>query len=190
MPRPRKFDTDETIDQITTLFWAKGFDAVSIKEIAALTGLRPGSLYASFGNKDEIFDLAYERYGRIFQLHMQITEQGIEGAEAYLKRLVESALDDPERKGCLIINTARELDVHTPKIRDLTAVRLDEMEDFFRHRLAEDGIISECFCHALFGAAVAVLTLSRSAVTRSTLDDIVSVAISAVRNDKRLFPRG
>ncbi|MEM7654432.1 MAG: TetR/AcrR family transcriptional regulator, partial [Pseudomonadota bacterium] len=65
MPRPRKFDTDETIDQITTLFWAKGFDAVSIKEIAALTGLRPGSLYASFGNKDEIFDLAYERYGRI-----------------------------------------------------------------------------------------------------------------------------
>jgi TetR/AcrR family transcriptional repressor of nem operon len=181
MPRPRKFDTDLAINQVTELFWAHGFETVSIKDIAEKTGLRPGSLHAAFGNKEDMFRVAYHRYGERFRAHMDVRTRGVDGAEAYLKQLATSAVSDPDRKGCLIINTARELNAHTPEIKELSHKRLEDMKSFFRARLAEDGISSNRDCHALFGAAVAILTLARSRESEAVLIDIISAAVAGLR---------
>ncbi|MFQ6546533.1 TetR/AcrR family transcriptional regulator [Aestuariibius sp. 2305UL40-4] len=180
MARPRTFDTDTVLSTVTDLFWARGYDAVSIQDLAKATGVRPGSLHAAFGNKRDLFERAFDRYGERFRTHMQVDLPGLRGASQYLDRLVTSAIDDPARKGCLIINTAGELEVHSVEIKAGIRDRLDTMKAFFRDRLEEDGVSSEEATNALFGAAVSILTLARAGQPKEVLQDIAAAAIGHV----------
>ena len=185
MARPRSFDTTATLAEITSLFWSKGFDGVSVQDIARATGLRPGSLHAAFGNKDDLFAAAFEHYGARFQAHMRVASRGIDGAAEYLDRLVESAVDDADRKGCLIVNTASEMAVHSEAVRASVDERLEAMRGFFRARLAEDGVTSSAQASALFGAAVAILTLARAGQPDRVLREIAASAVGAARDAAR-----
>jgi AcrR family transcriptional regulator len=60
--RPRTFDTDEALDQALAVFWKKGYDGASLPELTAAMGINRPSLYAAFGNKEELFRRAVERY--------------------------------------------------------------------------------------------------------------------------------
>lgn len=44
------------------LFWARGFEATSVAELAEAMGVNPPSLYAAFGDKKRLFAEAVERY--------------------------------------------------------------------------------------------------------------------------------
>lgn len=60
--RPRKFDPDQALDQAMQLFWHKGYDATSLNDLTETLGVNRPSLYAAFGNKDELFVRALEHY--------------------------------------------------------------------------------------------------------------------------------
>ena len=177
MARPRSFDTQSVISTVTDMFWRDGFEAVSIQDLARATSLRPGSLHAAFGNKSDLFELAFEHYGDRFESHMRVEATGLAGAAEYLNRLVDAAVADPDRKGCLIINTAGEMAVHSPSTRSAVQDRLAAMRAFFRAKLSEERIVSEAATNALFGAAVAVLTLARADQPQEVLRDVTAAAI-------------
>ena len=44
------------------VFWNKGFEATSIADLTAAMGINPPSLYAAFGDKEQLFLSAVERY--------------------------------------------------------------------------------------------------------------------------------
>ncbi|MGW5575168.1 TetR/AcrR family transcriptional regulator [Nocardia thailandica] len=44
------------------VFWAKGYEAASVTDLCAATGLKPGSLYAAFESKAGLFDQVVELY--------------------------------------------------------------------------------------------------------------------------------
>ena len=55
--RPRSFDEKAALDKATQVFWAKGYDGVTIDDlVAGMGGGRP-SLYSIFGDKRTIFAL-------------------------------------------------------------------------------------------------------------------------------------
>ncbi len=180
MARPRSFDTSSVLSKVTELFWSEGYEAVSIQDIAKTTGLRPGSLHAAFGNKSDLFALAFEQYGARFDAHMRVDHAGLEGAREYLEKLIAAAIEDPDRKGCLIVNTASELAAHPEPIRIAVGQRLDRMKSFFRERLAEAGKDSEASAHILFGAAISILVLARADQSETVLQDIANGAMGAV----------
>lgn len=71
MAGARQFDTEAAEAGITRAFRRHGFAATSIEAIEAETGLRRGSLYNAFGDKEAMFALALRRYaaeaaGRVF----------------------------------------------------------------------------------------------------------------------------
>ncbi len=179
MARPRSFDTETVLSQVTDLFWAEGFGGVSIADIAQVTGLRPGSIHAAFGNKDDLFALAFQRYDEHFQACLNAAPGGLDGIRSYLDTLVSASIDDPDRRGCLIINTAVELETHGEATRTAVEEKLDEMKTFFRDRLIEEGIRSEQAVHGLFGAAVSILTLARAGQPEGVLRDIAASATNA-----------
>ncbi|TYP89052.1 TetR family transcriptional regulator [Blastococcus xanthinilyticus] len=45
-----------------TLFWQRGYEACSMRDVADVTGLGPASLYAAFGSKAELYTEAVNRY--------------------------------------------------------------------------------------------------------------------------------
>src|SRR5687768_6284787 len=60
--RPRNFDPDEVLDRAMRVFWRKGYAATSLSDLTAATGINRASLYATFGNKESLFQRALDRY--------------------------------------------------------------------------------------------------------------------------------
>ncbi|GAA6166184.1 TetR/AcrR family transcriptional regulator [Pelagimonas sp. KU-00592-HH] len=55
-------DKDAALDKALALFWEKGYASTSLKDLERATGMHPGSLYAAFGSKANLYSLSLERY--------------------------------------------------------------------------------------------------------------------------------
>jgi AcrR family transcriptional regulator len=60
--RPREFDTSKAIDSAMLLFWRKGYEGTSISDLTETLGITRPSLYAAFGNKEQLFRTVLDRY--------------------------------------------------------------------------------------------------------------------------------
>jgi len=60
--RPRGFDTDLALDAAVDVFWRRGFDGASLSELTSAMGINRPSLYAAYGDKAELFQMALRRY--------------------------------------------------------------------------------------------------------------------------------
>jgi len=56
---------EKIIYESLNLFSTKGFDAISVRDIANAVGIKASSLYNHFKNKQDIFDTIIERYSNI-----------------------------------------------------------------------------------------------------------------------------
>ena len=61
--RPREFCTDQALTAALGVFWAKGYDGASMADLTAAMGITKPSLYAAFGNKEQLFHRALDLYG-------------------------------------------------------------------------------------------------------------------------------
>lgn len=60
--RPRSFDRDIALDKAIRLFWRQGFEATSIRDLAAELEISVPSLYGAFGGKAQLFAEAVRVY--------------------------------------------------------------------------------------------------------------------------------
>jgi AcrR family transcriptional regulator len=110
MARPVEFDEKQALTSAMEIFRRRGFAGVSIKTLEKDTGVSSGSLYNSFGSKDQLFVRAINHYNayvvanRIHR-HLEADDPG-----AGLLSMFLSLLDEPDggSAGCLLTNTAVE----------------------------------------------------------------------------------
>src|ERR1700747_525974 len=60
--RPRAFDTDVALERAMHVFWAKGYQGASLSNLTRARRINRPSLYAAFGNKEQLFRKALDRY--------------------------------------------------------------------------------------------------------------------------------
>jgi AcrR family transcriptional regulator len=61
--RPREFDPDKALDKAMRVFWKKGYEGASLPDLTKAMGINRPSMYAAFGNKEELFRKVLDRYG-------------------------------------------------------------------------------------------------------------------------------
>ena len=60
--RPRAFDPDAALDRAMHVFWAKGYEGASLSDLTRAMRINRPSLYAAFGNKEQLFRKVLNRY--------------------------------------------------------------------------------------------------------------------------------
>lgn len=104
--RPRGFDADAALDRAVEVFWRRGYEGASLGELTAAMGINRPSLYAAYGNKEELFRLALARYA---EADMAYARRAMEEPTAYaviesFLRANADAITRPDRPpGCLSI---------------------------------------------------------------------------------------
>lgn len=65
MGRPRNFDYESALSQAMTVFWDKGYDGASMRDLTQAMGITGPSLYAAFGDKRELFLKTIDLYSDV-----------------------------------------------------------------------------------------------------------------------------
>lgn len=60
--RPREFDREKALAAALRIFWRQGYEPASVAELCKAMGINPPSLYATFGNKTQLFLEAVRHY--------------------------------------------------------------------------------------------------------------------------------
>ncbi|MEU4653661.1 TetR/AcrR family transcriptional regulator [Streptomyces sp. NPDC023723] len=60
--RPRGFDTEAALERAMRVFWEQGYEGASLTDLTGAMGITRTSMYAAFGNKEDLFRKALERY--------------------------------------------------------------------------------------------------------------------------------
>src|SRR5215467_3158198 len=117
--RPRGFSTEEVLEKVRAVFLAKGFTGASLDELAAAAGLNRPSLYAAFGDKEQLYIAALRFYGQRSVAALDAILTGPGTIEQRLGKVYNTAIDlytaPPHRPGCMIVGTAAvEAPMHPP----------------------------------------------------------------------------
>ena len=60
--RPRSFDTSRALDRALDVFWRKGYEGASLSDLTKAMGINRPSLYAAFGDKENLFRRVLDHY--------------------------------------------------------------------------------------------------------------------------------
>jgi TetR/AcrR family transcriptional repressor of nem operon len=190
MARPREFDETTALDAAMDCFWRDGYEATSVRDLAAHMGITVASLYNAFGDKRSLLRQALQHYAerstreRIARLESTLAPK--QAVRAFLSEIVERSLDAGDRRGCLLVNTALEIAPHDPELGAEVAACLGEIEAFFRRAIIaaqEDGSVPSDrdpadLARLLLGVTLGVRVLARSNPQRELLEGVVRAALA------------
>jgi AcrR family transcriptional regulator len=135
--RPRQFDYDDALEKAMHVFWSKGFEGTSMPDLTEAMGMNRPSIYAAFGNKEELFRKALERY----------TEQSLaafrdlldaptvrEGLERLFCGSADKFACKERPRGCLAVQGALVGSADAANVCADTAKQREAMVDVLRER--------------------------------------------------------
>ncbi len=113
MARPRQFDEEQVKEALMNVFWDKGYEATSMQDLVAATGLLKGSLYGAFGDKRALYMIALNHYDRTrIQAGVDMLAGQGTGQEK-VKQLFDSVIESVKAGvfagGCLLCNASVEM---------------------------------------------------------------------------------
>lgn len=187
--RPRAFNRDEALDRAMHVFWRKGFEGSSLKDLTGAMGIQPTSLYVAFGNKQSLFEQALARYlaGPAAFVHAALAEPTAYAvAERILCQTAEFLAERRLRRGCMTIQAALAGGKKAEAVRrKLIALRVKE-QDALRRRFerarSEGDLPKDADAAGLARFITAVFQgMTVQAINGATREELLRLAAMALR---------
>jgi AcrR family transcriptional regulator len=186
--RPRAFCTETALAAALGVFWAKGYDGASMADLTAAMGITKPSLYAAFGNKEQLFHRALDLYGAE---KMAYTRDALKQpsaravAEHLLRGAVTAQTSASDPKGCLGVISATACGAEAESIRshiiERRSVAHTALVDRFR-TAQRDGDLApgadpEGLAQYLYVMLQGMAVQAGSGATRADLDRVVDIGL-------------
>lgn len=135
--RPRKFDKDLALDTALQVFMQKGYEATSLTDITEALGINRPSVYAAFGNKEELFAQALAKYnqGPIAYLNDVLSEKtSRDVVKELLMKSVELLTCAEQPRACLAIQSSISSELAVAGIQQNIVDGLHQIEVNIKNR--------------------------------------------------------
>ncbi|MES9860720.1 MAG: TetR/AcrR family transcriptional regulator [Candidatus Thiodiazotropha sp. LLP2] len=194
--RKRAFDKSAALDKAMHVFWENGYSGTSISDLTEALGINKPSLYAAFGNKEQLFTTALEhyksRYGEpvLEKLTKPADLPLVDRIRTYAQGIVDLVCGKSYPRGCLFVKSSCEsgstgipdditsLLQNMGSATQLTLSRLFELEQqqgrISSHTKPEE--LASYLLSVLYGISV----LARQGRPREELNGIIEVAIKGL----------
>ncbi|KAJ57038.1 hypothetical protein ACMU_00675 [Actibacterium mucosum KCTC 23349] len=140
MPRPSKFDKNEAVETVMQEIWSHGYSAATVKSLSEKLGITRSSFYNAFDTREALFAKVMEVYAA---RSPDAVLSDITPGEKVVPKIVEvfravakQRAEDPEHRGCMIINTLNEVHGRDQEVLDMTAAAVNASTERFRQLLA------------------------------------------------------
>ena len=177
--RPRTFDREAALIIAMEQFWRDGYEPTTVSRLTSEMGITPPSLYAAFGDKDQLFDASATCYSNnsTVQTALALDKPTAREAVDELFRMSAAAhTDTATPPGCFMLSEPR-LAPQRELLRQQIAERLER-------GVAEGDLPPATAPDALSSFLVAVLggmsARARDGGTREDLDKIAQLAVAAL----------
>jgi len=128
--RPLSFDRDAALETAMHVFWERGYEAASIADLTSAMGITPPSLYTAFGDKEQLFLEAIERYALGYgsagarALDEEPTARG--AIERWLLEAANELTQPCHPKGCMVVMAATNCSAAAERVQDALLLRRTE----------------------------------------------------------------
>lgn len=195
MARPREFDMNEALDAAMVTFWTHGFEATSMADLVAATGLHKGSLYKAFDDKHDLFMKSLKHYldgaYRDTREALAVGATPLDRLRGWLHGFVALCSDQPVQRGCMAMNSAVELGPHDAAVRDLlqqhharsSELVVETIRDGQRHGQLSNDLDAEQIAGMLFVIGVGLLATSKAMGDRIDAEGMLASTLSLVTTD-------
>jgi AcrR family transcriptional regulator len=128
--RPLSFDRDAALETAMHVFWERGYEAASISDLTTAMGITPPSLYTAFGDKEQLFLEAIERYALGYgsagarALKEETTARG--AIERWLLEAANELTQPCHPRGCMVVMAATNCSAAAERVQDALLLRRTE----------------------------------------------------------------
>src|SRR5215469_3252617 len=191
MARPREFDEQFVLKAVMQCFWNRGYEATSVKDLVAETGITAASLYNAFGDKRALFRAALDHYiessvGERIRCCETLAPRKAIGE--FFQDILNRSLSDRDHKGCLLVNSALEIAPHDAEFQEVIATVFRHIERFFlkcikagqADRTITPSVPAHDLAHHLLGVLMGVRVLARVRPERALLEGVVRPALAVL----------
>jgi AcrR family transcriptional regulator len=190
--RPRTFDPDTALRRALALFWERGYEGTSLKDLAEAMGIASASIYACFGNKEDLFRQVMALYSTTSGEPPRRALREQPTARAAVHAMLRATADQITRPDtahyCMLILAAPTGAVENHAVREFLADRRRDMHTTIKDRLARgvtDGdltappgsldAIARYYTTVVQGLSIQ----ARDGATRAELEAVITCAMAS-----------
>ncbi len=135
MARAAAYDRDTALEAAMTLFWRKGYHATSLKDLEGALSMKPGSIYAAFDSKENLYLLSLKRYFETSRANMRAqlaqVSSPLTGLADHFRAYADLSPQDAMRQACMLTKTLVDTQSTDPGISQVTKDYLAQMREEF-----------------------------------------------------------
>jgi TetR/AcrR family transcriptional repressor of nem operon len=190
--RPREFDPEDALDEAVEVFWTKGFDATSLRDLLEAMDLSKSSFYQTYGSKGELYLRCIDRYrDRVADRMMQDLRRA-DSARAFIEDAFRALTRDLDaengRRPCLVMNDSGDVERREAAVARRMRRGAAQFEAVFRtavERAQREGDVPahkdpDALARYLMSSRSGLLAVRKSGASEDELRDVVEVTLSAL----------
>ncbi|OUR99553.1 hypothetical protein A9Q84_00605 [Halobacteriovorax marinus] len=135
MGRLKEFELQEALGKAMNVFWKKGYDKTSLKDLLTEMDILNGSFYNTFGNKKSLFLKTLEFYGEEITAkranHLTTNESFKVGIRSLFEDVFKCFSDKKTPRGCLLVNSLSSELLKDQEVLNFVQTEIANFEEFF-----------------------------------------------------------
>ena len=139
MARNVEFNEEEAIQKAMEVFWEKGYNGTSLRDLTEAMKINSSSLYNTIGDKQELFVKCVKHYTEIRKKDLQQRAASSGSPFSILLKYIDDAVSViiSEANGCMAIKAVFEAATDDQRVKDILKADSDSAYQFIYEHIAK-----------------------------------------------------